>query len=59
MWRAPVPEMVWKEMARFSMTAGDFSPKTSFCEAEVKSARPEMGRYSWFRSGSLRSSSSA
>ncbi len=59
MWRAPVPEMVWKETTRFSVTTGESLPKTSFWEAEVKSGRPAMGRYSWLRLGSLRRSSSA
>lgn len=44
---------------RFSLMAGLSPPRMSFCEADVNSARPEMGRYSWFRLGSLRMMSSA
>lgn len=51
--------MVCSEMTRLSWMAGDFLPRMSRWEAAVKSARPAMGRYSWFRSGSLRRSSSA
>ena len=47
-----MPEMVWREVTRFSEMAGESAPRMSFCEAEVKSARPAMGRYSWLRSGS-------
>jgi hypothetical protein len=47
-----VPEMVWRDVTRFSEMAGESAPRMSFCEAEVKSARPAMGRYSWLRSGS-------
>ena len=47
-----MPEMVWREVTRFSEMAGESAPKMSFCEADVKSARPAMGRYSWLRSGS-------
>jgi hypothetical protein len=32
--------------------AGESAPRMSFCEADVKSARPAMGRYSWLSSGS-------
>ena len=46
-------------LTRFSLIAGLSAPKMSFCAAEVKSARPAIGRYSWFRSGSFRSNSSA
>ena len=46
-------------LTRFSLMAGLSPPRMSFCEAEVNSARPEMGRYSWFRLGSFRMRSSA
>lgn len=39
--------------------AGLSAPSINFCAAEVKSARPEMGRYSWLRLGSFRKISSA
>ncbi len=51
-WTAPVPEMVWKEVTRFSLIAGLSPPRMSFCDAEVNWARPAIGRYSWLRSGS-------
>ena len=51
-WTAPVPEMVWKEVTRFSLIAGLSPPRMSFCDAEVNFARPAIGRYSWLRSGS-------
>jgi hypothetical protein len=44
--------MVWRDVTRFSEMAGESAPRMSFCEAEVKSARPAMGRYSWLSSGS-------
>ena len=44
--------MVWRDVTRFSEMAGESAPRMSFCEADVKSARPAMGRYSWLRSGS-------
>lgn len=46
-------------LTRFSFRAGLSSPRMSFCEALVKSARPAIGRYSWLRFGSLRRISSA
>lgn len=48
-----------KDGTRLSLIAGLLTPKMSLCAAEVKSIRPAMGRYSWFRFGSLRSNSSA
>lgn len=51
--------MVWKLATRFSAMAGAEAPKTSSAALLVKEARPAMGRYSWFRSGSLRMISSA
>lgn len=51
--------MVGDLPTRFSLSAGLSPPRISFCEADVKSARPAMGRYSWLRLGSLRSMSSA
>ena len=51
--------MVWMEQARFSVRAGEDAPRMSFAAAEVKVARPAMGRYSWFKVGSLRRISSA
>ena len=47
------------ECTLFSFMAGLSAPRMSFCEAEVNSARPAMGRYSWLRLGSERSRSSA
>jgi hypothetical protein len=47
------------ECVRFSVRAGESAPKMSFAAAEVKLARPAMGRYSWFSEGSLRRMSSA
>lgn len=44
---------------RFSAIAGLSVPRISFWEALVNSGRPAIGRYSWFRSGSFRSTSSA
>ena len=38
---------------RFSRMAALSAPTISFCAAVVKSARPPMERYSWFRLGSL------
>jgi hypothetical protein len=47
-----VPEIVWRDVTRFSEMAGESAPRISLCDADVKSARPAMGRYSWLRSGS-------
>jgi hypothetical protein len=47
-----VPEMVWRDVTRFSEMAGESAPRMSLCEADVKSARPAIGRYSWLSSGS-------
>merc|ERR1711939_380493 len=47
------------ERTRPSLIAGLSEPRMSFCAAEVNSARPAMGRYSWFRLGSFRRISSA
>ena len=49
----------WWSFTLFSLIAGLSDPSISFCAAEVKSARPAMGRYSWLRFGSFRSISSA
>ena len=43
----------------FSLMAGLSFPSMSLCAALVNSAKPAIGRYSWFRSGSLRRISSA
>lgn len=43
----------------FSFIAGLSAPRMSFWAAEVKSARPAIGRYSWFKFGSFRRISSA
>lgn len=51
--------MVWTEVTRFSARAGEDLPSTSSAALEVNEARPAMGRYSWFRLGSLRMISSA
>jgi hypothetical protein len=58
-WTAPVPEMVWIECVRFSERAGESAPRMSLAAADVKVARPAMGRYSWFSVGSFRRISSA
>lgn len=42
-----------------SFKAGLSGPRRSFCEAEVKSGNPAIGKYSWLRLGSLRTISSA
>ena len=47
------------EHVRFSVRAGEEAPRISLAAAEVKVARPAMGRYSWFKVGSLRRISSA
>ena len=44
---------------RFSFIAGLLDPSMTFWAAEVKSTRPAIGRYSWFRVGSFRNISSA
>lgn len=44
---------------RPSLMAGLSDPRINFCAADVKSARPAIGRYSWFRLGSFRRISSA
>lgn len=54
-----MPEMVWIEWVRFSEMAGESAPRMSFAAADVKVARPAMGRYSWLSVGSLRRISSA
>lgn len=48
-----------RKLTRFSSMAGLSAPSMSFWAAEVNSARPDMGRYSWLRLGSLRRISSA
>ena len=58
-WTAPVPETVWNEATLFSFIAGLSGPRISFCAADVNSARPAMGRYSWLTLGSFRMRSSA
>lgn len=57
--RAPVPDMDCVDEVRFSRSAGEEAPRISFAAAEVKVARPAMGRYSWLRAGSDRRMSSA
>lgn len=47
------------EQVRFSVKAGEEAPRISFAAAEVNVARPAIGRYSWFKVGSLRRISSA
>lgn len=47
-----MPEMVCVEEVRFSLRAGESAPRMSLAAAEVKVARPAMGRYSWFMVGS-------
>jgi len=47
------------EVVRLSARAGESAPNISFAAADVKVARPAMGRYSWFSAGSLRRISSA
>ena len=47
------------EVVRFSERAGESAPRMSFAAADVKVARPAIGRYSWFKVGSLRRISSA
>lgn len=44
---------------RFSKSAGESEPRMSFAAADVKVARPAMGRYSWLKVGSVRRISSA
>jgi len=51
--------MVWTEHVRFSAIAGESAPRMSFAAADVNVLRPAMGRYSWFKAGSLRRISSA
>lgn len=46
-------------LTRFSLMAGESAPRINFWAALVNSGRPAMGRYSWFRFGSLRRISSA
>jgi len=41
--------MVWIEAVRSSVRAGESWPRMSFAAADVKAARPVIGRYSWFK----------
>jgi hypothetical protein len=47
------------EQVRFSARAGESEPRMSLAAAEVKVARPAIGRYSWFKAGSFLRISSA
>jgi len=51
--------MVWKEETRFSERTLDEAPNTRRADADVKSGKPAIGRYSWFKCGSERNFSSA
>ncbi len=42
-----------KGRTRFSLMAGLWAPSMSFWAADVNSAKPAMGRYSWLRLGSF------
>ncbi len=42
-----------EEQTRLSLMAGLSAPSMSFWAADVKSAKPAIGRYSWLRLGSF------
>lgn len=41
-----MPEMVWSDVARFSLSAGESAPRIRSAALEVNSGRPAIGAYS-------------